>query len=177
MLGTGGRGLEQPGRLQLRPLLSLMVGNMSGSALLPDNCSVYDAISGIDTRDRSRNVCHGQRVAAIEEGFETPHSGKIFNILSLPSLLSHTLLLPSPTFLPTHKFPLSKITVLPLSFLHSLQLCQIELRNFLLLCFLLNFLQTMAISLAPISSRFWKTSPQPQNPILMLLCTIPRKRL
>lgn len=125
VLDTGGRGLEQPGRLQLRPLLSLMVGNMSGSALLLGNCSVYDAISGRDSKDRSLNVFHGQRVAAIEDEFETPHSGKIFNILSLLSLLSHTSLLPSPTFLPAHKFPLSKITILPLSFLHSLQFCQI----------------------------------------------------
>lgn len=72
MLDTSGRGLEQPGRRQLRPLLSLMVGNMSGSALLLDNCSVYDAISGRDSKDRSRNVFHGQRVAAIEDEFETP---------------------------------------------------------------------------------------------------------
>lgn len=156
---------------------------MSGSALLLDNCSVYDAISGRDSKDRSRNVFHGQRVAAIEDEFETPHSGKSFNILSLLSLLPRTSLLPSLNFLPAHKFPLSRITILLLSFLHSLQFCQIYLRNILLLCFLLNSLllcvriQTLDIFLAPISSRFWNTSPQPQNPSLTLLCTIPRKRL
>lgn len=90
---------------------------MSGSALLLDNYSVYDAINGTDSKDRSRNVFHSQQVAAIEDEFETPHSGKIFNILSLLSLLSHTSLLPSPTFLPAHKFPLKKITIL--------QFCQI----------------------------------------------------
>lgn len=122
VLGTGGRGHQQPGRLQLRPLLSLMVGNMSGNALLLDNCFVYDAISGTDSKDCSQNVCHGQRVAALEDEFETLTVGSF--LISFLSLLSYTSLLPSSTFLPTYKFPLSKVTTSP--FLFSVpQFCQI----------------------------------------------------
>lgn len=156
---------------------------MSGSALLLDNCSVYGAISGRDSKDHSRNVFHGQRVAAIEDEFETPHSGKSFNILSLLSLLPRTSLLPSPTVLPAHKFPLSRITIFPLSFSIPSSSVRFSSEIFCYCVFFANSLllcvpiQTLDIFLAPISSRFWNTSPQPQDPSLTLLCTIPRKRL
>lgn len=40
-------------------------------------------LEGTDSKDRSRNVCHGQRVAAIEDRFESLTAGSFFfNLIS-----------------------------------------------------------------------------------------------